>query len=314
MAAAEPKLIALDWGTSSLRAYLMGPGGTVTDTRAAPRGIMRVEGGNFAAALDEVAGEWQRRWPGLPAVAAGMIGSAQGWVEVPYRECPAGAEELAAALVPVPGAALRIIPGVAQYGAAPNMMRGEETQIAGALAQRPELRGRTRFVLPGTHSKWAEVTEGRIRRFTTFMTGELFGVLRQHSILGRFAKPDAPPPAEDAARDAFARGVAALRDGSGNAAPLLFSARALVLADQLPPELSVEYLSGLLIGEELRCGLAEGRDGLALVGDAALCERYARALAIFGVPEVAVLNDTAPAGLWQVAELAGLCGGTEMAR
>ncbi|MFC0385646.1 2-dehydro-3-deoxygalactonokinase [Muricoccus vinaceus] len=312
MAATEPALIALDWGTSSLRAYLMGPGGAVLETRRLPLGLMQVPGRDFAGVMERAVGDWRLAWPGLRAVAAGMIGSAQGWVEAPYAECPAGTDELARALVPVPGGALLVIPGVARYGAAPDMMRGEETQIVGALVQRPALAAGALFVLPGTHSKWVPVSDGRIRDFRTFMTGEVFATLREHSILGRFATKDAP--AADAGRlaEAFARGVTALRDSGSGAAPLLFSARALVLAGQLRPELSLEYLSGLLIGEEIRCGLHGEGAAPVLVGDAALCDRYRRAFALFGIDEVAVLGDTAPAGLWRIAELAELTGRKEL--
>lgn len=272
------------------------------ETHRLPLGIMQVEGRDFADALERALGDWRRRWPGLPALAAGMIGSAQGWVEAPYVECPAGLGELAAGLVPVPGAALSIIPGVVQRGAAPNVMRGEETQILGALAAH----GSGRFILPGTHSKWVEVEGGRIVRFETHMTGELFSVLRHHSILGRFVGEDDPPPAEEVARAAFARGVEAARDAPAGLSPLLFSARSLVLTGGLPREGSLDYLSGLLIGEELRAGLRGASGQLALVGDAALCERYRRALAILGVTDVESLGDTAAAGLWRIAGAAGM--------
>ena len=283
----------------------MGAGGAVLETNRLPLGIMQVQDRDFPGAFEKAVGDWRRRWPGVPAVAAGMIGSAQGWVEAPYVPCPAGIEELARGLMPVPGVGLSIIPGVVQHGASPNVMRGEETQIFGALAQH----GGGRFVLPGTHSKWVEIAAGRIQRFDTHMTGELFAVLRKHSILGRFVAEGDPPPAEEAAREAFERGVATVRDGATGLSPLLFSARALVLTGGLARETSLDYLSGLLIGEELRCGLGSGRDGLVLVGDAALCARYRRALSLFGVTGVEVLDDTAPAGLWRIAERAGLTGG-----
>ncbi|WP_282615003.1 2-dehydro-3-deoxygalactonokinase [Roseomonas gilardii] len=312
-AARSPALIALDWGTSSLRAYLLGADGVVLDRRGAAQGIMQVADGDFAAAFEAVAGEWRRRWPDLESIACGMIGSAQGWVEAPYLPCPAGPEELAGGLVPVPGGALRVVPGVAQYGESPNVMRGEETQIAGALALNPALRARSLLVMPGTHSKWVTIGQGRIARFDTYMTGELFAVLRGHSILGRFAR-DTPKPAEDAAADAaFLRGVRAVREG-GHLAPLLFSARALVLTGGLRPELSLDYLSGLLIGEELLCGLrGQGLDraeGVVLIGDPALCRRYREALALFGVSEVREIEDAATAGLWRIATQAGLVAGT----
>jgi 2-dehydro-3-deoxygalactonokinase len=306
MTASEPALIALDWGTSSLRAYLLGAGGRVLDRHAAPAGVGHVEAGGFAAALDAATGPWRECHPTLRAIAAGMIGSTVGWVEAPYLACPAGLEELARGLVPAPGGALMIVPGVAQHGDAPDVMRGEETQILGAFGLDPGLGSRTRLVLPGTHSKWVELADRRIARFSTYMTGELYAVLREHSILGRFAK-DAAPPDVAGAHAAFIRGVEAARRG-GNAAPLLFSARSLVLTGQLPPELSLPYLSGLLIGEEIGCALAEGETRLVLIGDPELCRRYRHALALFGLHDTSIIDaaDASTAGLWHIAEQAGL--------
>ncbi|HEX2941290.1 MAG TPA: 2-dehydro-3-deoxygalactonokinase, partial [Rhodopila sp.] len=254
----QAQLIALDWGTSSLRAYLIGGSGRILDRRTEPWGIMQVPAGEFAARFDTITSSWRARWPRLPALAAGMIGSAQGWVEAPYCPCPAGPAELATRLVTVPNASLCIVPGVVQGGAGavdarPDVMRGEETQIAGALALRPMLHRESRLVMPGTHCKWVDIKDGRIARFTTYMTGEVFAVLRQHSILGRLAGADTPPATPDS--PAFLRGVDAARDARNGVAPLLFSARALVLAGRMPASDSLDYLSGLLIGDELRNAL-----------------------------------------------------------
>ena len=172
MAAAEPSepaLVALDWGTTSLRAWLLDGRGRVLDSARAPRGVMQVAGGDFAGALGDVTAAW----PSLPAIAAGMVGSAQGWVEAPYLPCPASPGDLAGALVQAPGRELWIVPGVLRPGDHPDVMRGEETQIAGALALRPDLAADARLVLPGTHSKWARVSAGRVASFTTYMTGEV---------------------------------------------------------------------------------------------------------------------------------------------
>ena len=275
------------------------------DTRRLPLGIMQVQGGDFAGAFAEAAGDWRARWPGLPAIAAGMIGSAQGWIEAPYAPVPAGLDELARGLVPVPGAGLSIVPGVVQRGDAPNVMRGEETQIAGAL---PEGGGGL-LVLPGTHSKWVEVGRG---------ADPALRHLHDRRALRGAAPPlhprplraeEDPPPAEDVAREAFARGVAALRAEGASLSPLLFSARSLVLTGGLAPEASLDYLSGLLIGDELRGGLAGHAGSIALIGDATLCARYERALAIFGVAGAGMPGDTAAAGLWRIAERAGLTHG-----
>ncbi|MDQ6634532.1 MAG: 2-dehydro-3-deoxygalactonokinase [Gemmatimonadota bacterium] len=301
----SPSLIGLDWGTTALRAFLLADDGVVIDSRTEPWGIMHVPHGDFAAAFETVTAEWRRKWRGLSAIAAGMVGSANGWVETPYRAAPAGVDELASALTTVPGADLRIVPGIAALGERPDVMRGEETQIAGALAIETAL-VRSLLVLPGTHSKWARLQDGRITEFTTFITGELFAVLREHSILGR-----APVSTERAGigaklEDAFARGVRAAQGSPRGVAPLLFSARALVVTDRLAGAASLHYLSGLLIGDEVRCGLAQYGVPAALIGDAALCDRYVTALALFDIHDVPIIDGAAPAGLWAIARRAGL--------
>jgi 2-dehydro-3-deoxygalactonokinase len=267
---------------------------------------MHVPHGDFAAAFDAVTAEWRDRWRGLSAVGAGMVGSANGWVDAPYRAAPAGAAELAAALTTAPGAGLRIVPGIASLSEHPDVMRGEETQIVGALARSPELATRSVLVLPGTHSKWARIEDGRVTGFTTYMTGELFAVLRDHSILGR--APVAPGRDVTGAvlDDAFARGVRAAQRSPRGVAPLLFSARSLVVTDRLAGEVSLHYLSGLLIGDELRCGLTDDGPPAALVGDAALCDRYRAALALFDIHGIPLIENAAPAGLWTIACRAGL--------
>lgn len=295
----EATLIALDWGTSSLRAWLLGPGGAVLESTRAPLGLMQVEGRAFAAAFDTVAGGWRARAPHLPALASGMIGAAQGWVEAAYIACPAGPEELGRQLAAVPERGLFIVPGVLQRHPA-NVMRGEETQIFGALALRPDL-AHARIVLPGTHSKWVTLEAGRITGFDTWMTGELFAVLRTHSILGRFAGESVAP---EAAACAFAEGVRAAQ-AAGRASGLYFSARARVLAGDLAPGAALDYLSGLLIGEEIAAALQPG-DRPVLIGDPALCARYRAALGHFGAEVAAEIPEAAVAGLWQVALAAGL--------
>jgi 2-dehydro-3-deoxygalactonokinase len=303
-------LIALDWGTSALRAYLMGVNGAVLESRTEPWGIMQLPAGGFAAAFDGVTSEWRVRAPQAPVVASGMVGSAQGWSEAPYCPTPAGASELARALARAGGGRLAIVPGVVQRGDPPNVMRGEETQIVGAFAMHPELAEEGTLVLPGTHSKWVQVSDTKIRRFTTFMTGELFAVLSSASILGRLARDARRPLTPDGEREAFARGVTAARSATGGLAPMLFSARALVLTGALAAEASLSYLSGLLIGDEIRCGLSGGTRPRALIGEAALCDRYRSALALFGVDAVPVIADAAPAGLWSIAQHASLADTT----
>lgn len=299
----DPLLIALDWGTSSLRAYLLGSEGRILDSYAAPSGVVKLERGEFPAAFKAATGAWRARWPGLRAIACGMVGSNAGWVEAPYAACPTSPEDLAARLIEVPEAGLLIVPGIAQRGGAPDVMRGEETQVFGGLWMHPALRSRARIVHPGTHSKWVDVEDGRLQRFQTYMTGELYAVLREHSILGR----NAPPPGDDEAGEGFARGVRVVREG-GQLAPLLFSTRALVLTGGMQADHALDYLSGLLIGEEIAHGLAKGPHELVLMGDPELCARYLQALAIFGLRDIPVIDGAQAAtnGLWHIAQLAGL--------
>lgn len=293
---ASPALIAIDWGTSSLRAYLLDDTGNVIDSRSEPRGIMHVPDGNFSAAYESITAGW----PALTSIAAGMIGSANGWVEVPYCAAPAGTGDLAAKLTRIPDVGLHIVPGVVTDGRHPNVMRGEETQIVGVFELHPQLAEESRFVLPGTHSKWVEVVDGKITSSTTFMTGELFAVLRDHSILGRNAAHPSPYD------DAFSRGVLAAQDSPGGISPLLFTARSLVLAQRLAPDASLEYLSGLLIGDEVRCGLMNGTPPDALIGDSSLCDRYLTALQLFDAQIAPVIDGAAQAGLFSIAKHAGL--------
>jgi 2-dehydro-3-deoxygalactonokinase len=191
----QPALIALDWGTSSLRSFLLARDGALLERRAQPWGIQRLPEGGFVAAFRGIAGDWRDELPSVPVLAAGMIGSRQGWLEVPYVECPANREAIAAGIVACDAACgtLHIVPGLMQGGKLPDVMRGEETQIVGALSLAPELATESLFVLPGTHCKWADVRDGHVIGFKTYITGELFATLRDHSILGRPAQEAAIP-------------------------------------------------------------------------------------------------------------------------
>ena len=296
-------LIGLDWGTSSLRAYWFDDAGTVRETRTRPWGIRHLPDGGFDAALDDI-GEG---WPLLPRLACGMVGSRNGWREAPYLDLPADPGRLGASLQSLraaDGRELHIVPGL-RNPRGPDVMRGEETQLAGAVAMAPELSARCTVILPGTHSKWVNVRDGAVVDFCTMMTGELFAVLRQHSILGAGI--------DEAGDDvgAFHRGVRAARDsGSVGAFSRLFSARALMLDGALPSASVADYLSGLLLGEEFRAILAGGRFAhdlpIQLIGDPALCTRYRAAAASFDIELAEPLVDAAAHGLWQVACRAGL--------
>jgi 2-dehydro-3-deoxygalactonokinase len=275
------------------------------------------QAGGFEQAFAEIARDWLAQWPALPVVAAGMVGSAQGWKEAPYARCPADARALAAHGVRVPsglGPEVLIAPGVLfdVPDRSPDVMRGEEIQIAGALAAQPGWAEQACVVLPGTHSKWARIEDGRIQSFATYMTGELYAVLRNHSILGRLMPSDAAAE-PGTAEAAFALGLQAARDSRpGDLTRQLFATRTLGLTRRLPSEALADHLSGLLIGHELVSGLAASRAMLEagapilLIGDPALCRRYAHALETLGAPPRAQLDNTAPRGLWEFARAAGL--------
>jgi len=301
-------LIGLDWGTTAFRAYRIGADGVVLERAAAPAGILQVEGGDFEGALLRAIGGWLEAEPGVPVLAAGMIGSRQGWIEVPYAACPAGVEDLAGALArhgTAAGRTIHFVPGASFVGedGVPDVMRGEETEIAGALGERP---GPALLVLPGTHSKWVRAGDGRITGFATFMTGELFDVLRRHSILGRLMEGHEHDP------DAFRRGLAcAGPDGSG-LLKRLFSARTLGLFGELEPRATASYLSGLLIGTEIAEALAwtAGRGGggreVMVVGTSALAGLYAGALEVRGLRPERAPEDAAARGLFRIAAAGGL--------
>lgn len=293
------RLIALDWGSTRLRAFLLGADGGVLETRQSEQGASTLSG---EAAFMQALAAIVDGWPALPALACGMVGSQHGWREAAYAPCPADASVLGRQALQVLEK-LWILPGLMTDGALPDVMRGEETQIVGALALRPELAERSSLVLPGTHSKWARVEQGRVTGFATHMTGELYALLRQHSVLARLMPTDgsAPPSPQ-----AFLAGVDASRD-SGSLSHQLFAVRTLGLFHRMPPEDLPDYLSGLLIGHEIAHELqAQAPERLALIGEPALCARYAQALARFGIDAPLQLDNTAPAGLWRLAQLMGL--------
>lgn len=301
-------LIAIDWGTTSFRAALVDAAGTTLDRIESPVGILNVPDGDFGGAFDRLIGPWLQQHGKVPVVACGMIGSRQGWHEAPYVECPAGAADLAGKLVSVrsPGGQdVWLVPGVMRFDGdgVPDVMRGEETQIVGCLDKDDP--PRRIFVLPGTHSKWAVVEEGRIARFATFMTGELFAVLRDHSILGRLMVGDTHAP------EAFRRGVEFVGRDGGELLKRLFSARTLPLFDKLPAAAVASYLSGLLIGQEIvEAGHWIGSPHIAtgkptIVGSSGLVQRYAEALAILGIGSRAGPEDAAVAGIRRILIAAG---------
>jgi 2-dehydro-3-deoxygalactonokinase len=276
--------LALDWGTTNLRAWVVSEAGQAGAPLELPRGISKLGRGEPEICLRDVVRPALKA-EHLPAIICGMAGSTLGWVEVPYSDCPADAASLAAGLHWIEGQdpPVAIVPGLRGPGVdgGPDVMRGEETQVIGWLDQDPERRrGRRLLCHPGTHAKWVLVEDGRVVRFVTAMTGELFSILTRHSVLRSEEGPDDPL--------AFAQGLHVAGDGSALAARL-FTARARVVGGgDLKPEGVRSFLSGLLIGSEVAStpallDAAELSSPVALIGDPKLCAAYAAAMAHFGL-------------------------------
>ncbi|MGI9510896.1 MAG: 2-dehydro-3-deoxygalactonokinase, partial [Geminicoccaceae bacterium] len=298
--------IGVDWGTSSCRAYLMDVEGRLLDAVSTDKGILHVENGTFAETLETIIGAWRR--PGLPVILSGMIGSRQGWIEAPYVDTPATFDQIAKVLVRHPGDGdIYIVPGLAQDlpDQAPDVMRGEETQIIGTVG---EALDRRLLVMPGTHSKWVLIEGRKIVWFATFMTGELFAVLKDHSILGRLmAVGDGEPD-----QGAFERGLDAARNLPGGLLQHLFSARTLGLFERLAEGAIASYLSGLLIGHELEDALSnldtspDRLPPVTVIGASALASRYVDALGHAGIRAEIAAEDRAARGHYQLAFAAKL--------
>ncbi|WP_026971799.1 2-dehydro-3-deoxygalactonokinase [Aliagarivorans marinus] len=288
--------LIVDWGTSNFRAFAMDSDGALIDKIERNMGLLQVEQGQFAQRLEQELRAWLGEYQQLPVFMAGMVGSAQGWVDVPYVETPVSIGQLAEQChrFTLPwGAQAVIIPGVStvdEHGI-PDVMRGEEVQLFGLLA----LSGQSSLhaAFPGTHSKHIHAKDGQLLGFNTFMTGELFSVLSKHTILGRGL------PEQQSAEPAFLRGVN--ESGSAVLSSRLFSTRTHRLFGNLPEEQVMDYLSGLIIGEELR---QFDSKALQLVGGQGLCKRYALACRELGLDSQFVSGDEAfLAGMLKIKEV-----------
>ena len=289
-------MIAVDWGTSHLRLYRLDAGGALRERRRSDHGALS-SGGRFGAVLAaEMAG-----WDDEHILMCGMVGARGGWHEMPYLDCPAGNAELALHMQRIhppgfDGRELWIVPGLrdAASDSVPDVMRGEEAQLAALLDALPG--GTHRICLPGTHSKWVTVHDGRVRRICTAMTGELYALLRKHSILGQGR------PGDDSRFDAYAFG-AGLRRGNepGGLLHHLFGVRTAGLFGLFADSALPSYLSGLLIGHELQASdLFTGSPRPAqvhLVGSERLLASYAHALTALDVGVQRHSEDLAARGL-----------------
>jgi 2-dehydro-3-deoxygalactonokinase len=288
----SPALIGVDWGTSNLRAWAFDGQGRILAQAGNDAGISTVASGEFADVLRALVGTWSDGT--TPVILGGMVGSRQGWREAPYLPCPAQLANLA-------DQALRLETGIGPGWIVPGLsyeapdglldvMRGEEVQLAGAGVTDGAV------LLPGTHSKWAQMKAGAVCAFRTFMTGELFALLTRHSLLGRLMAPGADDPA------AFDLGVdRALASPAISAS--LFSVRTEGLFERIAPSSLPDYLSGLLIGAEVAAMTGGAPDPVTIVATGKLASRYARALQRAGAPHPRIVpgDEASSLGLLRIA-------------
>jgi 2-dehydro-3-deoxygalactonokinase len=271
--------IGIDWGSTNARAMLFTRGGAVIEQREFPLGIKNVAAGAHRDAFQQMTAAWRERFGPIPALLSGMIGSRHGWREVPYLACPASLTDLAQHLVRAPDEpAVFIVPGLKMDGERPDVMRGEELQVLGLAAMEA---GAGLVCIPGTHSKWI-VTDGMIvREFHTAMTGELFAVICEHTLLAPLIPRAASPTTfhEAAFNDGLHR--SATPHGLLHA---LFELRAAVLLGRLSAADLSDIISGLLIGTEIRrVQTSSPRErSVAVLGAPAVGKRYQHALRKFG--------------------------------
>ena len=291
----QPKLVAVYWGTSCVRGALINSEGLVLEKRAFPQGILQVAHGQFQNVFEQRFGDWIDTK--TLCLISGMAGSRQGWREAPYCPCPSGFEDLAQHLQWIEKDRIGIVPGLSTWNDdTPDVMRGEEIQIFGALTTQQSQTAQ--FVLPGTHSKWAHVSDGKICAFKTFMTGEFYALLSQHSILAKTCLPDA-----QLKKEVFIDGVMQSQKPGG----LLhhaFTARSLALFEKLNPAQSSSYISGLLIGEEIKSAKAEMQGQgtpLFILGNGQLTQRYGFAMEALGLTTTALADEVTWSGLWALA-------------
>ena len=299
-------LVGVDWGTSSLRVSAMDTHGALLAEEKSARGILTIAPGGFDAALGAVLSAWSVA-PTIPVVLSGMITSRNGWRETPYLEAPCELAELAQSLMTHTdgfGRRLYFVPGVQQLeSGSADVMRGEETELFGWLARHkganaervsePEERV---FLLPGTHSKWVQTEGFTIKSFVTCMTGELFALLSEHSILSRLMTSDRPAnPA------AFTQGAKQGLAEPAKLSSMLFSARAMPLLGLLPTDDIQDYLAGVLIGAEVATQVAGHERPIVVIGRGDLTERYVSVLALAGQSAERAEPGAAYAGQFELA-------------
>ena len=295
--AAPAALIGVDWGTTHLRAYRIAAHGKVLERRQSPLGISSIRNREFATALETLIGDWRNE--SLPVLLCGMVGSRDGWREAPYTSCPASLDQVGANLIPIE--TLRgpawIVGGISTVDARGrhDVMRGEETQIFGTY----DGSERRLVVAPGTHSKWAIVGKGTLEHFRTYMTGELYSILRQHSTLAWGAQEGTDTA--DVERS-FLEGVKEAREDP-DLVHSLFTVRTRSLFEGSKPGTQAAYLSGILIGSEVLSGLSRHPvDHVTVIASGSLGRLYQSAFAALGSGAVEIIEaeQAVVRGLWKL--------------
>ncbi len=292
------RFIVADWGTTRFRGYLM-ENETVLDQVSSNEGVSALEKGQHRDVFLKHCGRWLEAEPHAPVLLVGMVGSREGWVEAPYASCPAGPAEIAGALVPVDlenGRKGHIIPGLFCEPApgASDVMRGEETLVMGTGVEDGLI------CSAGTHPKWILMKNGRIERFATYMTGEMYALLREHSMIGRPATEPEDPKGFDLGLDAADRNQG---DNGVGLLHLLFSARASVVSRRMDSNLLAPYLSGLLTGDEINGALSQfGRpSSVTILAAPERADLYVHALERHGIKaEIKVPQEALIAGLARI--------------
>jgi 2-dehydro-3-deoxygalactonokinase len=294
------RFIVADWGTTRFRAYLV-EDGAIVDRVSSEEGVSNLKGGEHAGVFRRQVGPWLDADPRAPVVLVGMVGSREGWVMAPYATCPAGPEDVARAMIEVDlgdGRKGHIVPGLSCEPApgAIDVMRGEETLCLGAGVEDGLV------CLPGTHPKWVAMRGGRVERFATYFTGEMYALLRHHSMVGRPATEPEDPAG-------FERGLAAAERNAGEARAgllhLIFGARAAAVTGRLPSDQLGPYISGLLTGDEINGALSlfHRPESVTAIGDAGRIELFSRALARHGIAAVVKApEDALIAGLARILQ------------
>lgn len=300
------KLIGLDWGTTSFRAFLINEDGLILDKKTSKNGILSVVDKDFEGTLLNEINLWLEQNESLPIIASGMITSRNGWLETPYLNLPSNIDGFAGALTHFKisnGLFIHFITGASYEDSKgiPDIMRGEETQIIGSLDNNND----DIFLLPGTHSKWAKTEDENILSFASFMTGEVYAALKDHTILGALMEN------EDQSNEyAFSNGVEDRLKENVSIMHQIFTARTLPLFDRMKNSEIADYLSGLLIGEEIKSALNQydvSNDNIVnIIGRGDLAARYAKALDIFDIKYKIIGDDVTAMGHYKIAMKAGL--------